>query len=245
MKAGIEHKIKVARELQAKINAMQGLGKTCNESAKTGFAPFANAFPRGIFPIGAIHEFVSYEPTAAASTTGFIVALTGKLMNEGCVCLWIGNKKKIFPVGLKHFGLEPDRIVFINTSTQKDRLWIIEEALKCEGLIAVIGEIKELTFTESRRLQLAVEHSGVTAFIHRHEPYTENAVASTARWKITPLPSISHDSLPGIGYSCWDVQLLKVKNGKPNAWTVSWFNGSFQTQTGSRPSELQPERHTG
>ena len=36
-------------------------------------------------------------------------------------------------------------------------LWVIEEALKCEGLAAVIGEIKELSFTQSRRLQLAVE----------------------------------------------------------------------------------------
>ena len=41
-------------------------------------------------------------------------------------------------------------------------MWAIEEALKCDGLAAVIGEMKELSFTNSRRLQLAVEKSHVT-----------------------------------------------------------------------------------
>lgn len=49
----------------------------------------------------------------------------------------------------------------------KDSLWAIEEALKCNALIAVVGEITELTFNDSRRLQLAVEKSHVTGFIHR------------------------------------------------------------------------------
>jgi len=33
----------------------------------------------------------------------------------------------------------------------------MEEALKCAGLAAVIGEVREMDFKQSRRLQLAVE----------------------------------------------------------------------------------------
>lgn len=222
-----EAKKEIAKNLQAQINALQGFGRQSEESVDSKRLPFASAFPHNTFPTGVIHEFLSYEPADAASTNGFITALTGKFMKEGGLCLWVGSQKKIFPLGLKQYGLEPDRIVFINPSKIKDALWIIEEALKCEALTAVVGEIKEFGFTESRRFQLAVERSGVTGFIHRYRPHAENATASTARWKIIPLPTVITDDLPGIGYSSWNVQLLKVKNGRPASWEVSWSDGLF------------------
>jgi protein ImuA len=238
-------KREIAKKLQEKINLMQGLGRLSVGSKKPGLAPFDAAFPGHIFPIGAVHEFISYEPAHAASTNGFITSLAGKFMKDGGLCFWIGSQKNMFPSGLKHFGVEPDRIVFINPK-QQDALWIIEEALKCEALAAVVGEIKELGFTESRRLQLAVERSGVTCFIHRFQPRAENAVACTARWKITSLASITNDDLPGLGHSCWDIQLLKVKNGRPDSWQVSWLGGQFipmDEQLVSIP--IIHERHAG
>lgn len=222
-----EVKKEIARSLQAKINAMQGFGRVSDGSGNTSQLPFASAFPGYAFPTGVIHEFLSYEPADAAATNGFITALTGKFMKDGDLCLWVGSQKKIFPLGLKQYGIEPDRIVFINPSKVKDTLWIIEEALKCEALKAVIGEIRDFGFTESRRLQLAVEQSGVTGFIHRFRPHAENATASTARWKITPLPAITYDSVPGVGHSCWDIQLVKVKNGRPGSWQLSWSENNF------------------
>ncbi len=210
---------------------MQGMGKLSHTQADMGLAPFAAAFPGNAFPVGAIHEFISYEPSNAASTTGFIAAVAGKLAKEGGLSLWVAGGRKIFPAGLKHFGLEPDRIIFISTSRPKEALWIIEEALKCEALTAVIGEVRELSFSDSRRLQLAVENSGVTGFIHRYGPKAENAVACTTRWKITALPSTLTEGLPGVGHSAWDVQLLKVRNGRPHAWQVSWQDNRFTQHT--------------
>ena len=245
MQIGIDKK-EIAKRLQAKINAMQGMEKLSDVPANPAFEPFASAFPGHVFPKGAIHEFISYEPADAASTNGFITALTGKFMKTGGLCLWIGNERKIYATGLKHFGIEPDRIVFIHVNKPKIALWIIEEALKCEALTAVIGEIRELGFTESRRLQLAVEQSGVTGFIHRYQPQSENAVACTTRWKITPLPSIIHDHLPGLGPACWDIQLLKVRNGRPNHWQISWSDAQFlplDDKKFSIPS--RPERYAG
>ena len=240
------NKKEMAKKLQAKINEIQGLGKLSSEPAKKGLAPFDAAFPDHVFPTGAIHEFISYEPAEAASTNGFISALVGKFMKTGGLCLWIGSERKVFPSGLKYFGIEPDRIVFINISKLKDVLWTIEEALKCEALTAVVGEIGELSFTDSRRLQLAVEHSGVSGFIHRYRPHTENAVACTTRWRITPLISTPYDGLPGVGHSSWDVQLLKVRNGRPNSWQISWSGGCFLSLV-NREFSLSSllERHTG
>lgn len=239
-------KIELVRQLQAKVDAMQGLGKPTRESVHSGLAPFAAAFPGEVFPTGTIHEFISYEAANAAATSGFITALTGKLMKKGGLCLWIAKSRDIYPAGLKSFGLEPDRIIFINATRPKEALWIIEEALKCEALSVVIGEIRELSFTDSRRLQLAVENSGVTGFIHRYCPHAENAVACTTRWKIATLPSVSKDNLPGVGFSAWEVHLLKVRNGRPDSWQVSWSDTSFMPLAGKTGSTLHiNERYTG
>lgn len=239
-------KLEIAKQLQAKINVMQGLGKLSTEPFTTGLYPFATAFPGNVFPTGAIHEFISYESANAASTSGFITAIISKLIKDGGLCLWVSNGKRVFPFGLKHFGLEPDRVVFINAERTKDALWIIEEALKCEALTAVVGEIKELGFTESRRLQLAIKNSGVTGFIHRHCPHRENAVACTTRWKISSLPSLINDNLPGVGHSTWDVQLVKMRNGRPHSWQVTWQNKTFTSLTDKHFTlSIFNERHTG
>jgi protein ImuA len=92
----------------------------------------------------------------------------------------------------------------------------------------VIGEIGELTFAASRRLQLAEEKSHVTGFIHRYDPKTEDAVACVTRWKIKPLPSLAVDGLPGLGKPRWNVELHKVRNGQPGTWQVEWAAGLFQ-----------------
>lgn len=238
-------KIEIARQLQAKINMMQGLGKTSG-TADAFFEPFSAAFPGNIFPTGAIHEFISYEMASAAATSGFITAVAGKLMKSGGLIIWIGSERKVFPSALMHFGLKPDQVVFVNAPHTKTALWIIEEALKCEALTAVIAEVKEIGFTDSRRLQLAVENSRVTGFIHRYCPRTENTTASTARWKISPLPSSNENDLPGVGYSSWNVQLIKVRNGRPHYWQIGWNENSFITLTDKQYvlSSLNV-RHTG
>ena len=157
-----------------------------------------------------------------AATSGFISCLFSSLMNKGGVSAWVGSSQAIFPAALKFFNVEPDKIIFINTKKPKELLWLVEEALKCEGLAAVVGEVAEVTFTESRRLQLAVEQSRVTGFLIRNNSRNINANACTARWKISPGPSILTGDLPGIGFPAWNIELLKIRNGKPGRWQMQW-----------------------
>ncbi|MEJ7677101.1 MAG: hypothetical protein WKG06_04335 [Segetibacter sp.] len=142
-------------------------------------------------------------------------------MRKGGVSLWISSSRMIFPPALKSFGIEPDKIIFINVPKEKEILWAMEEALKCEWLAAVIAETQELSFTTSRRFQLAVEQSRVTGFIIRRNP-RNLATACVTRWKITPLPTVVQDDMPGVGFPRWNVELLKVRNGIPGNWELEW-----------------------
>src|ERR1700684_950556 len=104
----------------------------------------------------------------------------------------------------------------------------MEEALKCSGLAAVVGEMPELSFTTSRRFQLAVEQSRVTGFVLRSHPRNLNTNTCVSRWKIKPLPSHAEDDLPGLGFPRWQVELQKIRNGKPGVWQVEWAAGGFR-----------------
>lgn len=194
-----------------------------------GLGPVAAAFPDGIFPTGAIHEFISNSPEATAACGGFIAGLVQKLLSDGGACLWISYTRRIYPPALKLFGVDPDRVIFVDVPMQKDVLWVTEEALKCEGVATVICETKDLGFTESQRLQLAVEKSHVTGFILRKDVKKINTTACVTRWQIRPVRSQLRTGMPGVGHPRWQVELLKVRNGRPGSWIVEWKKQSFQT----------------
>jgi protein ImuA len=118
-------------------------------------------------------------------------------------------------------------VIFVHLLRDKDVLWVMEEALKCTGLAAVIGEVREVDFKQSRRLQLAVEQSRVTGFILRNASAKISSTACAARWQIRPLPSEQVAGLPGLGYPRWEIELLKVRNGQPGSWIMEWAEGRF------------------
>lgn len=238
-------KKEIAKQLQAQINAMQGLGKVFGKAAEGRVGLFEEAFPNRVFPTGTVHEFQSFQAADAASTNGFIAALASTFLDRDGLCVWIGRNRKIFPPGLTYFGIRPERMIFIDLHKQQDLLWAIEEALKCDALTAVMGEIRELGFTESRRLQLAVERSGVTGFIHRYNPENANSVACTTRWQITPIASVIDDGLPGVGYSSWNVELRKVRNGRPDSWQIAWNGSQFISVDQNTAAALHNERQAG
>jgi len=216
-------------KLQKEIFRMQGFSIAGKSGAVNfGLKQIESAFPNAVFPTGAIHEFLCMANEDHAASTGFISGLLKTLSADGSPMIWVSTSRYLFPPSLKSFGIEPDKIIFIDLKKENDVLWATEEALKCNGLAAVIAEIDDLSFTQSRRLQLAVEQSKVTGFILRKNEERMTASPCAARWKIKPLPTASIDELPGLGFPTWSVELLKVKNGKPGKWTVEWSADNFK-----------------
>lgn len=210
--------------LEREILCLQGMKHTPgHQSIDTGLGFIGHAFPGQAFPLGAIHEFIAED---AAATSGFVAGIVSALMVNNGVAVWISRTRTLFPAGLDAFGIPPDKIIFIDLQKERDLLWAMEETLKCSRLSAVIGELHDLSFTASRRLQLAVEQSRVTGFILCSN--AGNTTAAVTRWKITSLPGVLYDGLPGVGFPRWNIHLIKVRNGKPGSWQVEWVNGKFR-----------------
>lgn len=229
MRTSVEKSMLIA-DLQQQILQWQGFKQIDKKDYKVGLGALENAFPGHVFPLGTLHEFISENKEEEAASSGFIGGLLSFLMQRGGVCLWINNSDQLFAPSIKSFGIDPDRIIFVQMKNQKDILWALEEGLKCEGIRVVIAEVQDIDFVQSRRLQLAVERSKVTGFVLRLQPRFFGATTCAARWHIRPLPSHVQGNIPGVGFPEWEVELLKVRNGSPSRWQVGWRQNQLQVK---------------
>lgn len=221
----------IKAELQSDILRLQGYKPASDTVVDLGLGPIASAFPHASFPLGAVHEFITGTKEDTAATSGFIGGLLSPILGTSGAAIWISSSRTLFPPALKAFGVQPERIIFIDLNKERDVLWAAEEALKCDALAAVVAEIQDLSFTASRRLQLAVEQSRVTGLIIRSNMRKLETTACVSRWKISTLPSEPVDDLPGLGFPQWKVELLRVRNGKPGNWEMRWVGGRFEPVT--------------
>ena len=239
-------KAEILARLQQDILPLQGFKPAAARSvADVGLGPIKSAFPGSKFPLGAVHEFCSNGAEAGAATAGFISLIIASLMKDGAATIWISASRSTYPPALKTFGVSPEKIIFIDLKNETDVQWAMEEALKCDGLAAVVAEMSELSFTASRRLQLAVEQSRVTGFVLRRNPRNLTTTACVTRWQITSLPSLGENGMPGVGFPRWNVELLKVRNGKPGSWEVEAVSGRFRHLATLKAIPAQEKRKTG
>jgi protein ImuA len=149
--------------------------------------------------------------------------------------LWCLKRPDLYGPGLVMHGLDPARLVLVTAPRDDEILWALEEGLRAgpaSGLAAVVGEVGRLPMVAGRRLQLAAERSGVTAFVLRRWRSADEAAAerdrpsaALTRWRVSALPSAAIAGEPGanesgLGRPRWRVALLRVRGGVPGAWDV-------------------------
>jgi protein ImuA len=218
----------IISRLERDILPLEGLKLLSSDNIiNLGFRPIENAFANAVFPVGCTHEFLSSSIENTAATSGFIGVLLSKLMQFDGAAIWISASRTLFPASLKRFGVEPHRIIFVDLKDEKEALYAMEEALKCKQIAAVVGELKNIGFKESRRLQLAAEQSRVTGLLIRHQPKIINTIACVSRWRITSLPGALAEGMPGVGFPGWKIELLKVRNGRPGKWQVEFSSNQL------------------
>ena len=170
------------KELRAQLRMLE-------RGAGAAMAPLALDLPAldahlgGGLARGCLHEEAGAMDDGAA--LGFCVALAGRLAAERPV-LWCQSEFDVYAPGLAAFGLDPARLILVRARRPADRLWAMEEGLRCQALAAGVIEFGDLDMTAGRRLQLAAEASGVTGLV-LHPEGLRAAAASPAvtRWRVT------------------------------------------------------------
>jgi protein ImuA len=234
-------------QLRRDILSLEGYNPLPGEKIDIQCLPIEQAFPNESFPPAALHEFISHGPDSLAATAGFIATLVSALMKQGGAIVWINSRpERIYPPALKQFNIVPEHVLFVSPKRPKQLLWATEEALKCNGLAAVVSEIPDLDFILSRRLQLAAKQSRVSGFILRPNPVRIVKTACASRWQINPILSVLPDEMPGIGYPRWHVELKRATNGKENvSWQMEWTGERLQVITAGIAAEEFMHKNVG
>jgi protein ImuA len=194
-----------------------------------GWPPIDAALPGQGLALGALHEVadggsdLAYGAAAALFIGGILARLPGSV-------LWVVERQDLFAPALAGVGVDASRVIYAEARTSAAVLLAMEEGLRHVGLAGVVGEITgRLTLTASRRLQLAAEASGVSAFALRrsHRPQDRQMAepnAAVTRWRIAMLPSAPAlpraPDVPGLGRARWRVDLVRCRGGEPGSWIV-------------------------
>ncbi len=191
-------------------------------------------------PSGLLHEVFTDTPRNGGAMLGFALgAARGLLTDKRPVVLYVQIEHEAAETGLPYgaglatFGLDPDAVILIRTTSAIELLWAAEEALACKAVAAVIADVgsdpKALDFTASRRLNLRAAETDNAVMLLR---YGSGRAASAARmrWHLSPAPSGNMPFDPRApGPSRWRLLLEKgLWRGKPNGeWLLGWTRNGF------------------
>ena len=193
-----------------------------------GVAAIDRVLPDGGLARGALHEILGAggDEEDGALAAAFAAGILGRLAGDGTV-LWCLPRPDLYGHGLAAHGLDPAHIVLVRAPRDSEILWAMEEGLRTPGIAAVVGEVGTLAAVASRRLQLAAERSGITAFLLRRWRDSGQAArernlpnAAVTRWRIAALPSQPLRGEPGVGRPRWRAELLRCRGGEPACWEV-------------------------
>ena len=123
----------------------------------------------------------------------------------------------------------------------------MEDALATVGVAAVIGEVEDVDLTAGRRLQLACETRGATAFVLRRSPFgnaARVAAGSTAmtRWRVASAPSEPPAGEFGLGAPRFLAELERCRGGRTGAWLLEAAQAYSCSPSGEMTDVAHPLR---
>lgn len=158
----------------------------------------------GGLPFGGMMEIRNAETRDAGAAVGFVAALAALYQRQkkesGCLApvLWISQTLAAreagqpYAPGLKAYGLDVQRFLFVSARTVKNALWIAETALSVPVFAAVVLEIRgnpaSLALSESRRLHVRARAGGVPLLVFR-QAGEEEASSAFFRFQVKPAPA--------------------------------------------------------
>jgi protein ImuA len=225
----IEERVRLS-ELRERIRRIERPTLAVHGVLPLGIAAIDRVLPGGGLARGALHEILGMggDEEDGALAAAFAAGILGRLARtqDGTV-LWCLPRSDLYGPGLAAHGLDPAHLVLVRASRDTEILWAMEEGLRASGIAAVVGEVGVLPAVASRRLQLAAERSGITAFLLRRWRDGSQAArernlpnAAVTRWRIAALPSQPSWGEPGVGCPRWRVELLRCRGGEPACWEV-------------------------
>ena len=152
----------------------------------------------------------------------------------------LGEFGRPYGHGLRQLGLDTGRLLLIETRSDKDALWALEETLRSQaGPAMVAGAVEgNLDLTMSRRLNLAAAAHGTPLLLLRAAGATGTSAAAT-RWRIAAAPA-ARDRFGASAHWRWHATLERCRNGRPGQWLIEWTNDAHRFRLAEGVADCAP-----
>ncbi len=204
-----------------------GFSQGLPQALPFGVPAIDSVLPDGGLPRGALHELVPESAAALPAAFGFMAAILTRLVGSHTHPLFFvlpayGRRDhgRLQGHGLNGLGLDPTRVILVETAHRKDMLWALAEALHSGAPQAVAGMIDRLDLKTSQKLNLAASDAGLPLFLIRPAHSLESSAATT-RWRIDVRPG-ARDRFGLLARPRWHLTLERCRNGRPGEWVVEY-----------------------
>jgi protein ImuA len=179
-------------------------------------------------PCGTLNEIAAQAYAHTPAAFGFALALLALALHwrPGPAVLVLQTRCRMdfgtpYGHGLVQWGLDPGRLIIVETRSNKDALWALEEALRSPVHLAMVaGAVAGgLDLTMSRRLNLAATPRATPLVLLRGSVPGTSAAAT--RWCIASAPA-ARDSFGTFACPRWTATLERCRNGRTGKWLIEW-----------------------
>ena len=220
----------------------------------------------GGLALGRVHMMCGMMQ-AHGAVSGFVTALLMRLVAHlsavgtsagpivWCPASSLGGAGMLYGHGLAALGLDPARLLIVDTPHPSHRMAALDDIARTDGLTAVVAEYDGMQKSSDywmrlmRRIQLATESSRVTVFL-LGAPLAANGCETL--WHIAPTNMASADKMPGhisdnrlhrsftSSSQSWDprwqITLKRARGGYPFQGHIGWeaWSGQFIELTAIR-----------
>jgi protein ImuA len=218
------NRIAVLEELRRLLPRMEGFPAD-RRALSFGHPTLDSHLPQGGLAFGALHEVAPEADDDMPVAFGFIAALLGRMPRDGPL-LFVMSARDLAQYGRPHghglngLGLDPARMILVETADERQTLWAIEEALRSVAPAAVAGTIENFDLKTSQRLHLIAGDSGLPLLLLR-PARTREASAAATRWRVGAAAAVC-DCFGLIERRRWHLSLERCRNGRPGEWLVEF-----------------------
>jgi protein ImuA len=222
----------VVEELRRLLPRMESAGGGAARVLPLGLPAIDAHLPHGGLAVGALHEVAPQAHGDTPAAFGFLVALLARFAPTTRPVLLVASHRALADHGRPHghglqqLGLDPPRLILVETRNDQQTFWALEEALRSRAPAAVGGAAARLDLKTSQRLHLAAGDAGLPLCLLR-PARADDASAAATRWRIGTAEA-ARDRFGLLTRTRWHARLERCRNGRPGEWLVEFDHAAYR-----------------
>lgn len=179
----------------------------------------------------AITEYVA-DMGSGATVLSLIAAR--EACRDGGALVVIDQKRQFHPPAAANVGIDLANTIFVQPRTRGDELWALNQALRCQGVGAVLSWPDRLDDRAFRALQLAAEAGETVGLFVRPTSVRGRPAWSAIRLLVEALPATNFKRR-------MRVEVLRCRNGRAGKYVEMELDDETGSLQESRPLSLAAE----